>query len=164
MIRVVVLLLLILGVWIALRYFKMPVAQRSKWRKQMLLGGGILLLAILAATGRMSWLLTVVGVGLAFIARSLPILIRYAPQLQRLWIWFNQSSSQAAGGSNSSSVASAHMTKEQAWAVLGLEAGASEEDIIQAHRKLISRLHPDRGGSDFLAAQINQAKKVLLRH
>ena len=54
------------------------------------------------------------------------------------------------------------MGRSEALAVLGLEDGASEEDIIAAHRKLIQKLHPDRGGNDYLAAQINQAKDLLL--
>jgi curved DNA-binding protein CbpA len=46
--------------------------------------------------------------------------------------------------------------------VLGLKSGATREEIVDAHRKLISKLHPDKGGSDYLAAQINLAKKVLI--
>jgi hypothetical protein len=54
------------------------------------------------------------------------------------------------------------MTQSDAYAVLGLEEGASEEQIIAAHSRLIQRLHPDRGGSTFLAAKINQARDLLL--
>ena len=54
------------------------------------------------------------------------------------------------------------MTKEEAYKVLGLEAGAAAADVRKAHRRLMQRLHPDLGGSSFLAARINEAKDVLL--
>jgi DnaJ homolog subfamily C member 19 len=54
------------------------------------------------------------------------------------------------------------MDRAQALAVLGLAEGASEAEISAAHRRLITGLHPDQGGSDFLAAQINEARDVLL--
>jgi hypothetical protein len=58
--------------------------------------------------------------------------------------------------------ASTSMAEAEALAILGLEAGAEKEAIVKAHKRLIQKMHPDRGGSDFLAAQINQAKDTLL--
>lgn len=54
------------------------------------------------------------------------------------------------------------MGRSEALAVLGLQDEATEEEIIAAHRKLIQKLHPDRGGNDYLAAQVNLAKDLLL--
>ena len=65
----------------------------------------------------------------------------------------------AAGPSSSSSGA---MDRAEALSVLGLGEGATKTDIRDAHHRLIAGLHPDHGGSDYLAAKINQAKDVLL--
>ena len=160
MIRIVILVAVILGVLGLHGYLKAPAAQISKRLKQFGWLAALVLLASLMLTGKLNGLLAVLGVMLAFLLRSMPVILKYAPQLHGLWQRFVAGRAQAQNSSNQSQ--SAGMTKTQALQVLGLKSGASEEDIVQAHRKLISRVHPDRGGSDYLAAQINLAKKILL--
>jgi hypothetical protein len=66
--------------------------------------------------------------------------------------------SQQQAGNNDSG----DMNRREALSILGLPEDASDEDIVAAHRKLIQKLHPDRGGNDYLASKINQAKDFLL--
>ena len=67
-----------------------------------------------------------------------------------------------AGAGQGGGAETAVMSRAEAFEVLGLEEGASADDIKEAHRRLIAGLHPDHGGSTYLAAKINQAKDVLL--
>ena len=68
-----------------------------------------------------------------------------------------------AGERKAQSSGTGAMTREEALAVLGLNSKATLQEIKDAHRRLMKDFHPDRGGSDYLAAKINQAKDILLQ-
>ncbi len=56
------------------------------------------------------------------------------------------------------------ITVREAYDILGLEQGATRAEIVQSHRSLMKQFHPDKGGSNYLASKVNEAKKVLLAH
>jgi hypothetical protein len=75
--------------------------------------------------------------------------------------WSEYAQGDAAAGRPTAS--SGKMSEQEAYQILGLEAGASADTISRAHRTLMKKLHPDQGGSTYLAARINEAKEILLR-
>lgn len=90
--------------------------------------------------------------------QSLALLEAWLDRARNGW----RDSWQAGQQSRNAGAPSGAMTRDEAYAVLGLKPGASEDDIRKAHRRLMKEFHPDLGGSDYLAAKINQAKDVLL--
>ncbi len=120
-------------------------------------------LAMLAATGRLHWLAAVGAAVLPFLRRGFS-LVRYLPFLGRLFRQFNQNTNPGQGpGGDQRSSAPDVMTPQQARAVLDLGPDASKQDVVDAHRRLMTKVHPDKGGSTFLAQQLNEAKRVLIK-
>lgn len=164
MVRILVLLVLAAAVIAILAGFKRPSsAQVKSWAKKWVLITIVGSLIFFAATGRLNGLFAFLGVALAYVVKSLPQWLRYAPYVQRLWQEYMAGKGQSANSQGSRNQGQRYgMSKAEAYEVLGLKPGATEEEIINAHRKLMQKNHPDRGGSDYLAAKINAAKKVLL--
>ena len=75
---------------------------------------------------------------------------------------FGEGWEEDAARSHRGTQADGAMPVSEALAILGLEEGASRQEIIDAHRRLMQRLHPDRGGSTYFAIKLNAAKRVLL--
>lgn len=67
-----------------------------------------------------------------------------------------------SAGADRQAAGTGAMTAEEAYALLGLAQGASKEEIKAAHHRLMMKVHPDQGGSDYIAAKLNQAKDLLL--
>jgi hypothetical protein len=104
---------------------------------------------------------TLIGLLSGVDADSRDLLAAYLDRRQPGWREYAQAD--AAAGRGRASARSGKMTEEEAYQILGLQPGASTQDVTRAHRSLIKKLHPDQGGSTYLAARVNEAKDVLLR-
>jgi DnaJ domain len=165
-IRIVLIVVLIAIVYYALRAFQKAPPEKAAYLLKILFYSTLVFAFLfLGATGHLNGLFALIGILVAFAARMLPVILRHAPLLQRLWLEFITAKQESSWQQGNQPNARGAMTQAEAYEVLGLKANATEQEIVAAHRKLMQKIHPDRGGSDYLAAKINLAKKVLLdRH
>ena len=150
-----VILLLAIAAVIYILYRRAQAASPEQRKAEYIklgLGVAVVLVIGLTVTGRMHWIGAAITGLLVGVRQLLPTLVKLFPMLASMRNSKNDANPPAEGGK---------MTSAEALAVLGLEEGANEEDIISAHRKMMQKIHPDRGGSDYLAAKLNQAKDTL---
>ena len=144
---------------------KRPTAISPYW-----LLGALLLGAVLLRFG-VNWLVVAGGVVLATL-RSLAPLLRFLPLLSNLqrnhrtsgagWAPPGASGPTDAPGTGAGGGARPRrMTRQEALQVFGLDESATREDVQREYRRLMRKIHPDLGGSSYLAAKINEAKDVL---
>lgn len=155
-------LVLAAAVFVILKQWGRLSAEKKKaatWKLVLIVGGVFLLVMVL--TGRVH-VLTAAVAALIPLLRKLPELARFFPALNRLFKGSDNIG--ASDGAGSGQAAAGDMTEREACEILGVTAACSKEEVVLAHRRLIQKLHPDRGGSDYLAAKINEAKSVLLRN
>ena len=132
--------------------------ERKKLIMWSIIGGVLAVLAMLAVTGHLNIITAAIAGLIALLPRAMQ-LVKYLPFVSRL---YQQNKTGQQQAQTPPPRGKQTMSVEEAMEVLGLKPGYKEEDVIQAHRRMMQKVHPDRGGSDYLAAQINKAKDTLL--
>ena len=157
----VIIILWILGIFIIAMLIKTLLQRASITGKPLLLlmTTVVILLAALALILSGLWpvAMSLLG-GLAVYGR---------PILRAFGLWqtvkrFRKPNANSNSNANNPSQSTVSMDKAQARKILEVEANASKEDIIMAHKRLMAKNHPDKGGSTYLASLINQARDMLL--
>lgn len=147
------------------RYKKMNEAQKRKALWRFGVGAFLGVLVLLVATGRMHWVGAAVGALIPFLRNAYGL----ASQLLPFWLQRKKAEQEQAQQQENTHPAptTSQMTATEALGILGLGGDINKGEITtamvqDAHRRLIQKLHPDRGGNDYLAAKINQARDFLL--
>ena len=134
--------------------------QRALFQK-IAIWGGVGFVVLLALTGRAHWLMGVIA-GLIGIASRAVQLAAFFPAFKKLFATVDNEATSDHRSRADGRADVNEMSRADAASLLGVEFDASPEEIKQAHKTLMQKVHPDRGGTDALAAQLNKAKDILL--
>ncbi len=139
-------LLILVGVVIAILMAKLPSKQAANLLRWVLGVGGLLVGGLLTIRGLAVAGIPMIGAALGF-----------------LGVAMGRKPSGRSGGGSSAPPPKTGMSEEEARAILGVGPDADEETIRKAHRTMMKKVHPDQGGSDALAAKVQEARDVLLK-
>lgn len=117
---------------------------------------------LLVIFGKVHWITAGVAAVLPLLYKLFSVALRAFPMMQFL----NKARKEHKQGEsqNNNHQNNEKMTLEQAKEIFGFKTVDSIEKVTKRHRELMQKMHPDRGGSDYLAAQINQAKDILIEY
>lgn len=173
--RMILLIAVGIFAWLAIQQFKYSPPER---RRKLLLQYVLIALAVaavlLAVTGRLHWVGAAVAVVLPLLNRLWRTFGRHLPWIAPLIAKHAQARAEKEKAKRSNGEGpkadsqaqrpqEPQLTVAEARKILSVSAHASRDEIIGAHRKLIQKFHPDRGGNDYLASRINAAKALLLK-
>jgi len=143
--------------YVVKRWQTLPAEQRKDFGMKALLWGSAAIVLALVLAGRTHWLMGVLAALIALAGRAVQ-LAHYVPLFKKLFGEFH-----ADAEAPQAPVSHGMMSRREAADILGVDEDASANDIRLAHKKLMQKMHPDRGGTDALATQINKAKEILLK-
>jgi hypothetical protein len=154
-------IVLLLGLMLLYFYCRNRYQNTAKDRRKQLLLNWVLWasvagILVMALTGRLHW----IG---ALLAVAVPFVRQFGLWLMQRYLSRSQASNEQDQSPGKPPMPHQTLTPEDAMKLLNLEPGFSPADLVQAHRRMMQKNHPDQGGSDYLAAMINQAKDVLLK-
>ena len=133
----------------------------ATWKIVFAVAGVLLVFMVL--TGRVHVLTAAVAAVIPLL-RKLPSLLQYLPHARKLFGEEKPGDGPRQGQQQDRQSTASHgqMSEREACDILNVEPGCSRDEVVAAHRRLMQKLHPDRGGNDYLAAKVNEAKSVLL--
>jgi hypothetical protein len=150
--------ILVVSIFIVLPYYKSADSTKIKRIKTIVLIIAGLLVAILLLRFGMPYIAALLG-GVMAIVATFNRLIQILSTVDSLKGLFKKPQSNDTQKTSTT----AKMTKEQAFKILDISENASKEEIEEAYKRLMKKNHPDVGGTEYFASQLNEAKDLLLK-